>query len=274
MTPLTADSIRAALRDLPAIVHVEHRASIGSTNDRARELAQTGQPEITLISADEQTAGRGRQNRSWYTPPGAALALSLLVRPAIPARQAMRLTMLAGLAAVEGIETATGLSLGLKWPNDVVTVNDERLHPSAFGPQPLKIGGILTEAAFSGDVIEYAVIGLGINVNVDFGDHPALRDMATSLMALSGNPIDRAGVLKAIVAAFVARYRRRGDDLRAAWAARLINLHQTVRVQLGDELITGQADGVDEDGALLVRAADGKVRRMLAGDVTLHGAAE
>src|SRR5512145_2750896 len=107
------------LSDLPKISTAEHYTTIGSTNDRARELAALGTPEIALVVADEQLAGRGRQGRSWYTPPGTALAFSLLTRPAIAARHAMRLTMLAGLAAVEGIEQAAGLRLDLKWPNDV-----------------------------------------------------------------------------------------------------------------------------------------------------------
>ena len=111
----------------PTISVVEHHATIGSTNDRARELAQLGTPEIAVIVADEQTAGRGRQNRSWYTPAGTALAFSLLTRPAIAPQRAMRLTMLAGLAAVEGIEWATDLRLDLKWPNDVVTMNNDQL---------------------------------------------------------------------------------------------------------------------------------------------------
>jgi len=265
MTGLTTDLIRAALRDIPAIRRVEHYVSIGSTNDRARELAQADQPEIALVSADEQTAGRGRQNRSWYTPGGAALALSLLVRPAIPAGQAMRLTMLAGLAAVEGIEQATGLRLDLKWPNDIVAMNKAQLHP-------LKVGGILTEAAFSGDAIEYAVIGLGININVDFGGQVELRDIAVSLKDLIGAEVDRLMVLRAVIAAFVDRYVGLRSDrrLREAWAARLINLNRAVRVQLGAEVVHGYAAGVDDDGALLVRADDGQVRRMLSGDVTLH----
>ena len=106
-----AFSPAAHFTDLPAIRLVEHHAVLGSTNDRARELAQASTPEIALILADEQLAGRGRQNRSWYTPPGTALAFSLLTRPAIAARHAMRLTMLAALAAVEGIEQATSLRL-------------------------------------------------------------------------------------------------------------------------------------------------------------------
>lgn len=267
---LTTDLIRAALRDLPLIATVEHHASIGSTNDRARELAQAHAPEITLVSADEQLSGRGRQNRAWFTPPSTALAISLLTRPAIAASHAMRLTMLAGLAAVAGIETVTGLRLDLKWPNDVVSPLPGRERPGESGL--LKVGGILTEASFQGDTIEYAVVGMGINVNVDFGGNAELRDIATSLKMLRGNEIDRAVVLKAIVAAFVERYAwlHDGDRLRKAWAARLINLGREIRVQLDDEIVAGRSESVDTDGALLLRTPDGQLQRLLSGDVTLH----
>jgi BirA family biotin operon repressor/biotin-[acetyl-CoA-carboxylase] ligase len=249
--------------DLPKISVVEHHHSIGSTNDRARELAAQGTPEIALIAADEQLAGRGRQGRSWYTPPGTALAFSLLTRPAIPASHAMRLTMLAGLAAVEGIEYATGLRLDLKWPNDVVFRSESRWW---------KVGGILTECAFHGDDLTHAVIGIGLNVNVDFSQQLELREIATSLMHLAGREIDRWAVLKAVVAAWVDRYA----DLAAAnrlcetWAARLINLRQNIRVTLNDQIIEGYAEGVDDDGALLLRTADDQLQRLLSGDVTLH----
>jgi BirA family biotin operon repressor/biotin-[acetyl-CoA-carboxylase] ligase len=275
---LTADLIRAALHDMPLISTVEHHASIGSTNDRARELANAGAPEIALISADEQLSGRGRQDRSWFTPPGTALAISLLTRPAIAPQHAMRLTMLASLAAVEGIESATGLRLDLKWPNDVVAMHNAQLHPTSLNLHPLKVGGILTEASFQGDAIEYASVGMGINVNVDFSSNAELhrndelRNIATSLKILSGNVIDRAVVLKEIVAAFVTRYAwlHDGDRLREAWAARLINLGREIRVQLDDTIITGRSENVDTDGALLLRTPDGQLHRLLSGDVTLH----
>lgn len=281
---LTTDLIRAALHDVPLISSVEHHASIGSTNDRARELANAGTrartaaPEIALISADEQLSGRGRQNRVWFTPPGTALAISLLTRPRIAPQHAMRLTMLAGLAAVEGIDQATGLRLDLKWPNDIVVLTDDErrrtvTRPSdVYRPPSLKVGGILTEASFQGDGLEYAVVGMGINVNVDFSGNAELRNIATSLKILSGHEVDRVGVLKAIVAAFVERYAwlNDGDRLREAWAARLINLGREIRVQLDDEVITGRSESVDTDGALLLRTSDGQLHRLLSGDVTLH----
>jgi BirA family biotin operon repressor/biotin-[acetyl-CoA-carboxylase] ligase len=274
-------SLKALFSDLPQISVVEHHATIGSTNDRARELARLGTPEIAVIVADEQTAGRGRQNRSWYTPAGTALAFSLLTRPAITPQRAMRLTMLAGLAAVEGIEWATDLRLDLKWPNDVVTMNNKQLTminaQEAINnqrPTTKKIGGILTECAFQGDAIDYAVIGLGLNVNVDFSQQFELRAIATSLSQLAGREIDRWAVLKAVVAAWIDRSAWLGDAhadrLREAWAARLINLRKTIRVNLHDQIVEGYAEGVDDDGALLLRMADGRVQRLLSGDVTLH----
>jgi BirA family transcriptional regulator, biotin operon repressor / biotin---[acetyl-CoA-carboxylase] ligase len=255
--------IASLFSDLPKISVVEHHLSIGSTNDRARELAAQGAPEIALIVADEQLAGRGRQGRSWYTPPGTALAFSLLTRSAIAAPQAMRLTMLAGLAAVEGIEYATGLRLDLKWPNDVVFRTENHLW---------KVGGILTECAFQGDAIAYAVTGIGLNVNVDFSQQLELREIATSLMHLAGREIDRWAVLKAVVAAWIDRYAEIAapDLLREAWAARLINLRHNIRVNLNGQIVEGYAEGVDADGALLLRTSDHHVQRLLSGDVTLH----
>ena len=249
--------------DLPKVSLVEHHGAIGSTNDRARELAARGTPEIALVVADEQLAGRGRQGRSWYTPPGTALAFSLLTRPAIAAQHAMRLTMLAGLAAVEGIEYATGLRLDLKWPNDVVFHTEDRWW---------KVGGILTECAFQGDTIAYAVTGIGLNVNVDFSQQLELREIATSLMHLAGREIDRWAVLKAVVAAWIDRYAEieEADRLREDWAARLINLQRTIRVNLNEHIVEGFAADVDDDGALLLRMDDGRVQRLLSGDVTLH----
>jgi BirA family biotin operon repressor/biotin-[acetyl-CoA-carboxylase] ligase len=261
MTP--ANLISSLFSDLSQIGLVEHYTSISSTNDRARELAQQGTPEIALVVADEQRAGRGRQGRSWYTPPGTALAFSLLTRPAISARHAMRLTMLAGLAVVEGIEGATGLRLDLKWPNDIVFHSEGRWR---------KVGGILAECAFQGDDIAHAVIGIGLNVNVDFSQQAELREIAASLKHLAGREIDRWAVLKAVVAAFVDRYAWLAADnrLREAWEARLINLRQAVRVNLNGQILEGYAEGVDDDGALLLRTADERLHRLLYGDVTLH----
>ena len=118
--PLPEDAVRAALAGVPFIKQVVCLPAVGSTNDAARALATGGAPHATLVVTDHQTAGRGRMGRAWHSPPRAALAMSILVRPGLAAAHAHRLTLLAGLAVAEGSEQATGLPVKLKWPNDVV----------------------------------------------------------------------------------------------------------------------------------------------------------
>ncbi len=273
--PLSAESIRAALVDVPLVREVAYLPSAGSTNDVARELATRGAPHATLVVTDDQTAGRGRLGRSWHMPPRAGLALSILVRPDLAAIHAGRLTMLAGLAAVEGVEHAAGLAVGLKWPNDVVTMSNDQLtmiNNQARGFK--KLGGILTETSIAGDRIEYAVIGIGLNVNVDFVDRPDLAETATSLMRQLGREVDRLSVLAAVVGCFAARcdWLEAGDPLRAAWSARLVTLGRRVEARIStaeESSLVGLAEAVDDDGALLLRTGDGQLHRLLAADVTL-----
>jgi BirA family biotin operon repressor/biotin-[acetyl-CoA-carboxylase] ligase len=133
------------------------------------------------------------------------------------------------------------------------------------------VGGILTECTFQADEIIYAVIGIGLNVNVDFSQQVELREIAASLMHLAGREIDRRAVLKAVVAAFVERYAWIADAarLREAWAARLITLRRRT-ASPHDQIVEGYAEGLDDDGALLLRTDDQHVQRLLSGDVTLH----
>jgi BirA family transcriptional regulator, biotin operon repressor / biotin---[acetyl-CoA-carboxylase] ligase len=234
-------------------------AEIGSTNDEAKRLAAEGAPEGTLVLAETQTAGRGRLGRQWHTPPGAGLALSLVLRPRLSATQAVRLTMLAGVAACEALEAAAGLRPRLKWPNDILL--GER-----------KAGGILVESALAGDRLEYAVLGLGLNVSAA----PAPEQVAfpaTSVEAAAGRPGDRLALLAALLLALEAHsgaLTTDGGGLRAAWQARLAWLGQMVTAHTSAGEWTGRAEGVDDDGALLVRLASGEQRRVLAGDVRLR----
>jgi biotin-(acetyl-CoA carboxylase) ligase len=159
MSQLSASAIAAGLttRRLgrPALFF----PSIGSTNDVIHAAAAAGAAEGLLAVADEQTAGRGRLDRRWWAPAGSSLLMSLLLRPPIPAVRAGQLTMCLGLGAAEGIEQTTGLRPALKWPNDLLLAGR-------------KLGGMLTELRLDGDRLEYAVLGLGVNVNVEFGTSP------------------------------------------------------------------------------------------------------
>ncbi len=230
---------------------------IGSTNDQARQLAEAGAPEGLLLVAEEQTAGRGRSGRRWQTPPGSALALSVVLRPALRAEHGARLTMLAGLAVCEAVEQLAGVRADLKWPNDVL-----------LGGR--KAGGILVESALNAESVEYAVIGIGLNVS--WAPAPESVDFpATSVEAECGRTLDRVVLLRALLARLEARYAELlAPALFTDWRARLSMLGAPVELRGETETLTGRAETVDPDGALVVRLDDGTVRRVLAGDVRLR----
>ncbi len=256
---------------------IEYLPTVGSTNDLAKQLGVSGAPEATLVVADEQTAGRGRLGRAWYSPPGSAIAMSLLLRPQFPPSLAYRLTLLTGLVAVQAVEQVTGLRVGLKWPNDVVIEQaaggkTQEARSKRQDAPILKLGGILTETSISGQDIEFAVMGLGLNVNVDLSTRSDLPE-ATSLMMQLGHEVDRLEILRALVERFAARYAilDRDEQLRADWSARLTTLGRQIIARRGDESFAGLAEGVGESGMLLIRTDDGTLVHVDVADVTLRG---
>lgn len=260
MSDLSAETITAALTTRRLGRPTRFFPRIDSTNDVALALAAAGAAEGLLVLADEQTAGRGRLERSWWAPPGASVLMSLLLRPALAAHRAGQLPMCLGLAAVEGIEVVTGLRPALKWPNDIVW--DGR-----------KLGGMLTELRADGARLDYAVLGLGINVNMTF-DEPAAGDLAAtavSLRMIAGRPVDRAALVIALLERCEAWYERvlAGESLHVAWAARLDTLARQVVVTLPAGTLTGVAVGVTPEGALIVRRPDGADETIWVGDVTM-----
>jgi len=232
---------------------------VGSTNDEAKRLAEDGAPEGTLVVADEQTAGRGRLQRTWWAPAGTALLMSLILRPDLAPHQAQRLTMLCSLAVCDAIAGTTGLVPAVKWPNDVLL-------------RGRKVCGILTELGIKGTRLVYAVVGMGVNVNVNFGGAGELTLTATSLAQELGREVSRLELLRAILINIEERYTRlrAGESPHAEWAARLATLGQRVIVTTPTEQLSGIAEGVDADGALLLRDENGVLRPILAGDVTLR----
>jgi BirA family biotin operon repressor/biotin-[acetyl-CoA-carboxylase] ligase len=169
LVPFDQRSIAAGLTTRFVGRPVMYLPRVGSTQELVKELAAQGAPEGTLVIADEQTAGRGRLSRRWVAPPGSSLLMSLLLRPQLDPIHIHLLTMACSLGIVDGIRDSTGLSVGVKWPNDIVTLPE----PTRALRQPVrKLAGLLTESAFSGERMEYAVVGMGINVNLDFADLP------------------------------------------------------------------------------------------------------
>jgi BirA family biotin operon repressor/biotin-[acetyl-CoA-carboxylase] ligase len=268
LSDLSDESIKRGLKTELIGRSIVYYSSIGSTNEVLKELAAQGAPEGTLVIADEQTAGRGRLGRKWLAPPDTSLLMSLLFRPdpsgrasgrSLAPNQAPRLTMICSLAIADAVEGLMGLSVGLKWPNDIFI-------------RGKKAGGILTESGITGGRLDYVVVGMGLNVNLAVSTLPELRGTATSLSQELGREVSRLELLWRILEGIEARYNslRSGESPHEEWAARLINLGRQVQVTTPHGVLVGWAEGMDADGALVLRTADGQRRRILAGDVTLR----
>ena len=257
--PFSADELLSGLGTKYIGRNAVVLTSTESTNREARRLADAGAPEGTLVVADYQTAGRGRLDRRWEAPPGSSLLMSLIFRPELRAAQVHRLTMVCALSLLDAVESTTGLTAGLKWPNDIL-INDA------------KVSGILAETGISGTRLEYAIVGIGLNVNLDPAHLPAdLLMSATSLSQALGKEVERRTLLRALLRSVETRYEEllAGFSPYQTYMRRLETLGRQVTVELPDGPCTGVAEGVDADGALLVRVAEGSLQRILAGDVTL-----
>jgi BirA family biotin operon repressor/biotin-[acetyl-CoA-carboxylase] ligase len=234
---------------------------VGSTNDEARKLAESGCAEGSLVFAEFQSRGRGRLGRRWQAPRGSSLLLSVVLRPRLAPNEVHRLTMASSLAVVDAVERTTGLRLGIKWPNDFVTGH-------------AKIGGVLTEVEFGSGQIDYAVVGIGLNVNLDPEElSGSLLMRASSISHALGYPVARVPLLCEVVRALESRYcdLLAGKDLHRLWARRLVTLGETVCISTAGREFRGVAEGVNENGALLIREASGRLEDVIAGDVTMRG---
>lgn len=238
--------------------HILRCDRVTSTNDRAREFAAESEPEGLVITAEEQTAGRGRMGRQWHAPPRTSIQLSLLLRPPLAPHQAPRLTAIAALALTAALRAEWGLTPTLKWHNDVL------LHDK-------KCAGILVETAITGDALSYAIVGIGVNVNFSMpAAYPDLAPFATTLADELGHAVDRAALERALLERLDAYYARlrAGEDFLDEYRAHLSTLGRAVRAETPWGIEEGIAEDVDLDGALCLRC-NGKTIKLIAGDVTL-----
>ena len=233
-----------------------YRTWIGSTQDLARRAAEAGAPEGTLVLADAQGAGRGRLGRPWVSPPGRNLYLSLVLRP--PTSCLKALALLAPLAVSRAVEEVTGLRPRIKWPNDIL-----------LGPR--KLSGVLIDVGLQGRTVRYALVGIGLNVNLDPSAYPQIAALATSLRAELGGDVSRVEVLAALLNELEGLYlgAQRGEPVWRWWRERLETVGRWVRVRVGSTVEEGLAEDVAEDGSLLLRRADGSSLAIAAGEVTL-----
>jgi BirA family biotin operon repressor/biotin-[acetyl-CoA-carboxylase] ligase len=251
---------------------------IGSTNDEALRLASLGAPEGTLVIADAQTSGRGRSGRLWFSPPGAGLYVSMVLRPALAsepstprleARWTRLITLAAGVGVAEGIRTSTGLPVQIKWPNDIVIGDGQG--PRAAERRWRKTAGILAEGSAVGEALHHVVLGFGVNVAVA-PYTSQLAPQATCLEVEAGKTIDRGVVLVEILACFWARYR----ELEEGHSARVLERWRELSpssagARVGyvrdGEAREGVSAGIDGDGALLVRTSAG-IDNVISGEVS------
>jgi BirA family transcriptional regulator, biotin operon repressor / biotin---[acetyl-CoA-carboxylase] ligase len=236
-----------------------HFFKIDSTNRVAMELGYAGEPEGTLVLAEEQTAGRGRAGRSWHSERGTGLYFTLLLRPKLAPAQAPLLTMLAGLSAYAAIQGLTGLTPELKWPNDLL-LNEK------------KVGGILTEMHAEPSVVRFVIVGIGINVNQDKFP-PELASIATSLRKESRKMNYRLELLVRLLTQFESdynRFLREGPSFVVERFQRVSNFAngRRVRVETGAESYVGTTAGLSPEGLLLVAKENGPVLMVIAGDVS------
>ncbi|HLJ58317.1 MAG TPA: biotin--[acetyl-CoA-carboxylase] ligase [bacterium] len=233
--------------------------TLPSTNDVAMRLADLGEPEGVVIVAEEQTAGRGRLGRAWASPRG-GVWLSVILRPGLAVSQVPLVGLATAVAAARAIGESTGLAARVKWPNDVLV-------------RGAKVVGILSE---TGSGAAWVVLGVGINANVPRVLLPKETGYpVTSLAECSGGPVDRVGLVRTLLCEIEKAYDALQDEgagpVLTAWRELSETIGRVVRVHGATREFEGLATDVDADGALLVRLPDGRVERVVAGEVTVRG---
>lgn len=242
--------------------HLTVLRAVDSTNLEARRQAEAGAPHGTLVLAEQQTAGRGRRGRSWESPGGKGIWMSLLLRPEFAPSHASMLTLLAAMAVERGIRQATALSCEIKWPNDLV-LNGK------------KVCGILTEMSTEEDSIRYVVVGIGINANLqEFPEE--LKDKATSLYLESGRPVQRGDLVSAVLLAWEHYYdiflkTLDFSSLMEEYNEHLINRNRQVTVLAPSGSWQGVSLGIDAKGQLLVKRPGKAVEPVMSGEVSVRG---
>ena len=236
---------------------------VDSTNDYLKKRAAEGAPHGTTALSDYQTGGHGRRGRSFLSPPGVGLYLSILLRPECPPTQLMHLTCAAGVAMCNAIEESVGFRPGIKWTNDIV-----------YGRR--KLGGILTELRLNAKgLVDYAIVGIGINCCQRLQDFPPeIREMAGSLSMVTGQEIDRFRVAAAELDALYdmsVRLLTEQDDLISQYRKDCITIGQDISLVRGEEVRHGKALDVDDAGALVVLFPDGHTEAINSGEVSVRG---
>ncbi|MGL5435779.1 MAG: biotin--[acetyl-CoA-carboxylase] ligase [Lachnospiraceae bacterium] len=235
---------------------------VDSTNNKAKQLAEQGVPDGTLVVAETQCAGKGRRGKQWVSSKGTGIWMSMVLRPEITPDRASMLTLVAALAVTDGIDAVTGLQSQIKWPNDIVI-------------QGKKVCGILTEMSTEMEDINYVVVGIGINVNMrEFPED--ISAVATSLVIEGSPPVKRADLINAVMQAWERHYEMylQTSDMTLLvqlYNNRLVNRERQVNVLAPDGAYSGVSHGIDAMGQLLVEKEDKTVVPVMSGEVSVRG---
>ena len=260
---LSAEEISTALSTKILGSTIKYFTSTDSTNNQAKKLAMQGATDGTIVISEEQLGGRGRLSRMFFSPKYKGIWFSVILRPKFLPQEAPKCTLLAAVAIAKAIDEATGIKVGIKWPNDIL-YNGK------------KIVGILTEMNAEMDCVNYIVIGMGINVNITSDEMPDdIKETATSLNQIAKKDISRLKLLTSILnnleELYLAVQERGFAPIFDEWRKYSITLNQHIKV-IGvndSETFEGVAVDIDNDGALLVKT-NGQIKRVLAGDVSIR----
>ncbi|MBI3592241.1 MAG: biotin--[acetyl-CoA-carboxylase] ligase [Nitrospirae bacterium] len=258
---LSIEEIRNSLSNHQIGKEIIFLDTTGSTNTVASELAMKGCTEGTVIIADEQTGGRGRRGRAWISPAGKNLYMSIILKPDISPRDATMLTLMSAVSCASAVKKLSTIPVSIKWPNDIM-VSDR------------KLGGILTEIKTDMDRISYSIIGIGMNINLDIDDLPHdIRPIATSIKHETGVSQSRTQfaveILREIGKWYSALLTSGKDRIIKEWLQLSSTIGRSVKVTAGDAIFTGTAEGIDDEGILLLRLQDNSIKKISAGDVTI-----
>ncbi len=258
---LLSNEIESALKGELIGKYVFLFDEVDSTNTKARELAEKGYDEGTVIMAENQSKGRGRLGRVWVSPPGVNFYISIILKPELVPAKATRITMLVAVAVASALRKTLSLPVTIRWPNDIL-VRDR------------KLGGILIEMDSEMDRVNYVVIGIGINVNMDISILPdGLQKTATSIKRELGHEVKRIDILIPLLKEIGYWYRVYKKDGIHPVLNEWINLSSTlgkrIRLSTPKKVIEGKAEGIDEDGRLIIGFPDGSFELASSGDVTV-----
>lgn len=238
---------------------IHYFQTLDSTNSKAYELALKGAEEGEIVIAESQRKGKGRLGRKWYSPPFLNIYLSVILRPKIPPHHASLITLMAAIATSEVIEKFLGLKPLIKWPNDILIKNR-------------KVAGLLNEIRSETDRIDFIILGIGVNLNMNKAQFPKeIGSHATSLKIEKGEPISRKKFLQYLLEELEKWYKtfleEGGKKILKIWREKAKIKGKKIRVISFGETLTGKAIDVDSEGALILRIKRGERKRIIAGDI-------